>query len=50
MPTSTKLIPLFSAVIATAAVFYSYGFFLLQYTMYGTFAKYLAPYRFFSYK
>jgi NADH:ubiquinone oxidoreductase subunit 5 (subunit L)/multisubunit Na+/H+ antiporter MnhA subunit len=50
MPTATKLIPLVSAVIATASVFYVYGVFALQHTLYGTFAKFLAPYRFLSYK
>lgn len=50
MPTATKVIPLVSAVIATASVFYIYGAFALRHTLYGTFAKFLAPYRFLSYK
>jgi proton-translocating NADH-quinone oxidoreductase chain L len=50
MSTSTKLIPLVSAVLATTLVFYIYGALATQHTLYGTFAKYLAPYRFFSYK
>lgn len=50
MPTTTKLIPLVSAVVATALVFYIYGTFALQYTVYGTFAAFLAPHRFLSYK
>jgi proton-translocating NADH-quinone oxidoreductase chain L len=50
MPTAIKLIPLASAVIATAAVFYIYGVFSVQHTNYGTLAVFLAPYRFLSYK
>lgn len=50
MPTAVKLIPLVSAVIATAAVFYVYGVFSVQHTNYGTLAVLLAPYRFLSYK
>jgi len=50
MPTSTKLIPLVSAVIATAAVFYIYGVFAIRHTIYGAFAKYLILYRFLSHK
>jgi proton-translocating NADH-quinone oxidoreductase chain L len=50
MPTGVKLIPLVSAVIATAAVFYVYGVFSVQHTNYGTLAVLLAPYRFLSYK
>lgn len=50
MSTATKLIPLVSAVVATSLVFYIYGVFALQHTLYGTFARALAPYRFFSFK
>lgn len=50
MPTTVKLIPLFSAVTATAAVFYVYGFFALQHTVYGRFSPLLRLYRFFSYQ
>jgi hypothetical protein len=50
MSTTAKLVPLVSAVFATASVFYIYGTFALQHTLYGGFAKFLAPYRFLSYK
>jgi proton-translocating NADH-quinone oxidoreductase chain L len=50
MPTAVKLIPLVSAVIATAAVFYVYGVFSVQHTSYGALAVLLEPYRFLSYK
>jgi hypothetical protein len=50
MPTFIKLIPLFSAILATGAVFYIYGVFALKHTLYGAFVKFLAPYRFLSYK
>jgi proton-translocating NADH-quinone oxidoreductase chain L len=50
MSTSTKLIPLISAIVATASVFHVYGSFALQHTLYGTFAKFLPVYRFLSHK
>jgi proton-translocating NADH-quinone oxidoreductase chain L len=50
MPTLAKLIPLGSAAVATALVFAVYGIYALEHTLYGTFAKFLAPYRFLSYK
>jgi len=50
MPTSTKLVPLISAIIATTAVFYIYGVFAVRHTMYGAFAKYLTLYRFLAHK
>ena len=50
MPTSMKLIPLISAAVATASVFYIYGIFATRHTMYASFARYLAPYRFLAYK
>ena len=49
MSTATKLIPLASAVLATATVFYVYGVFSLKHTVYKAFAAFLTPYRFFSY-
>jgi NADH:ubiquinone oxidoreductase subunit 5 (subunit L)/multisubunit Na+/H+ antiporter MnhA subunit len=50
MSTSAKLVPLVSALIATSLVFYIYGVIAVKHTLYGTFAKFLSPYRFFSYK
>jgi proton-translocating NADH-quinone oxidoreductase chain L len=50
MPTSVKLLPLFSAIIATTGVFYTYSVLVFKYTMYGTLAYWLTLYRFLSYK
>lgn len=50
LPTYVKLVPLFSAIVATAAVFYIYGQLALQHTLYAAFSQYLGLYRFFSHK
>jgi len=50
MPISTKLTPLFSAIIATSAVFYVYSTLATRHTFYDKFVNQLAPYTFLSYK
>jgi len=50
MSTKAKLIPLFSAIVATATVFYTYGVLVLKQTPYGLFAPLLSTYRFLSHK
>jgi len=50
IPTTTKLIPLFSAIVATSAVFFIYGSLALQHAPYGRFSPLLGLYRALSYK
>jgi len=50
MSTTTKLIPLFSAIVSTLLVFWVYGAFSTQYTAQRTIPAKLATYRFLTHK